>query len=146
MDFYELEENITKYIEDNFTSYLQEANLTKPAYVKDVIDLDKYKYSFTIFFDYASFKFENLSNESHKASVSLDLYFVRRNGIPEALKRDLLNYVSKFYKWFYNNISLGGIIDYGTITELNNYDAASGDKGIKITQITLDMELELEDY
>ncbi len=144
MDFYELEENITKYIEDGFTSYLQEANLSKPTYVKDVIDLDKYKYSFTVFFDYASFYFENLSNESQKASVSLDLYFVRRNGVPERLRQDLLNYVSKFYAWFYNDRSLGDIIDYGTITELNNYDAASGDKGIKITQITLSMEL--EDY
>ena len=38
--------------------------------------------------------------------------------------------------------TLGDLVDFGTIEELNNYDAASGDKGIKISQITIKLQLE----
>lgn len=142
MDFFELEEKITEYIENGFSEYLEKAEVSKPTYIRDVIDLDKYKGNLTVFFDYASFNFENLSNESQTANLTLDLYFVRRNGTPENLRKDLLNYISKFYAWFYKDRTLNGIVDFGTITELNNYDAASGDKGIKITQVTITLELE----
>lgn len=142
MDFFELEEKITEYIENGFSEYLEKAEISKPAYIRDVIDLDKYKGNLTVFFDYASFNFENLSNESQTANLTLDLYFVRRNGTPENLRKDLLNYISKFYAWFYKDRTLNGIVDFGTITELNNYDVASGDKGIKITQVTITLELE----
>lgn len=147
IDFYELEQSITDYIKENYTACLNGEGLgeqlpIQPVYVSDVLDLDKYKGNLTVFFDFSNFTFEDLSNESQSASVTLDLYFVRRNGTSETLKKDLLNYVSKFYAWFYSDRSLGGIVDFGTITELNNYSAASGDKGIKISQITIQMQLE----
>ncbi len=142
MDFFELEENISSYIEKEFSEYLKEKELSKPLFVKDNIDLDKYKSNLTVFFDFASFNFENLSNESQSANLTLDLYFVRRNGTPEKLRKELLTYISKFYAWFYKDRTLGGLVDFGTIEELNNYDAASGDKGIKISQITIKMQLE----
>lgn len=142
MDFYKLEENISEYIEKSFSEYLKKLELTKPLFVKDSIDLDKYKGNLTVFFDFASFNFENLTNESQSTNLILDLYFVRRNGTSEKLRKELLTYISKFYKWFYKDRTLGGFIDFGTIEELNNYDAASGDKGIKISQITIKMQLE----
>lgn len=142
MDFFELEENISGYIETEFSEYLKEKELSKPVFVKDNIDLDKYKSNLTVFFDFTSFNFENLSNESQSASLTLDLYFVRRNGTQEKLRKELLTYISKFYAWFYMDRTLGDLVDFGTIEELNNYDAASGDKGIKISQITIKMQLE----
>ena len=94
MDFFELEENISAYIEREFSEYLQEKELSKPLFIKDNIDLDKYKSNLTVFFDFASFNFENLSNESQSANLTLDLYFVRRNGTPEKLRKELLTYIS----------------------------------------------------
>ena len=142
MDFFELEENISNHIKKEFSEYLEAKQLSKPIFVNDNIDLDKYKSNLTVFFDFASFKFDNLSNESQLAKITLDLYFVRRNGTVEKLKKELCNYISKFYAWFYDDRTLGGIVDFGTIEEINNYDAASGDKGIKISQITITLELE----
>ena len=142
MDFFELEESISNHIKGKFSKYLEEKQLLKPLFIKDNIDLDKYKSNLTVFFDFASFKFDNLSNESQLAKMTLDLYFVRRNDTAETLKQELCNYSSKFYAWFYNDRTLGGIVDFGTIEEINNYDAASGDKGIKISQITITLELE----
>ncbi len=144
MDFFELQQKIENYIKENFSAYLEDKELSKPSFVSDYLDLDKYKNSFTIFFDFDSYNFEELSNESMKANLSLDLYFVARNGTSATLKKNLMNYVSKFYSFFYSERSLCGIVDFGTITEINNYDAVQGDKGIKISQITLN--LELEDY
>jgi len=141
MDFYDLQKKIEDYIKQGFNAYLGE-DIKKPSYVSDNIDLDKYKGDFSVFFDFSSFDFEDLSNESMKASLTMDLYFVRRNGTSETLKKDLLSYVSKFYAFFYTDRSFGNLIDWGTITELNNYDAVSGDKNIKITQLTLRLELE----
>lgn len=145
MDFYELQQKIEKYIEDNFNAYLEEQELATPSYVSDYLDFDKYKSSFTVFFDFDSYNFENLSNESMEANLTLDLYFVVRNGISSTLKQKLMQYVSKFYSFFYSDRTLGGTVDFGTITEINNYDAVQGDKGIKITQITMNLELEDED-
>lgn len=144
MDFFKLQQKIENYIKENFSAYLENENLSKPSFVSDYLDLDKYKSNFTIFFDFDSYNFENLSNESMKASLTLDLFFVLRNGTSANLKKNLMNYVSKFYSFFYSERSFCGVVDFGTITEINNYDAAQGDKGIKITQITLN--LELEDY
>lgn len=145
MDFYSLQKKIESHIEEKFNAYLEEEELEKPSYVSDYLDLDKYKANFSVFFDFDSYRFENLSNESMSASLTLDLYFVVRNGVSQALKQKLMEYVSKFYSFFYSDRTLGGIVDYGTITELNNYDAVQGDKGIKITQITMSLELEDED-
>lgn len=144
MNFFDLQKNIEKYIEENFTKYLDKNKLKTPVYIDDFLDLDKYKNSFAVFFDFATYNFENLSNESMKSNLTLDIYFVRRNGADKALKQDLMNYVSKFYSFFYQDRALGGLVDFGTLTEINNYDAVQGDKGIKITQITLNLELEDE--
>lgn len=142
MDFFELQEKIENYIEKNFSAYLQDENLKSPSFVSDYLDLDKYKSNFTIFFDFDSYNFENLTNESMKANLTLDLFFVARGATSATLKKNLMNYVSKFYSFFYAERSLCGIVDFGTITEINNYDAVQGDKGIKISQITLNLELE----
>lgn len=144
MDFYELQQKIENYIKEKFSAFLENENLSKPSFVSDYLDLDKYKSNFTIFFDFNSYNFENLSNESMTANLTLDLFFVARNGTSDTLKKNLMNYVSKFYSFFYSERSFCGIVDFGTITEINNYDAVSCDKGIKITQIT--MNLELEDF
>lgn len=144
MDFYELQQKIENYIKEKFSAFLENENLSKPSFVSDYLDLDKYKSNFTIFFDFNSYNFENLSNESMTANLTLDLFFVARNGTSDTLKKNLMNYVSKFYSFFYSERSFCGIVDFGTITEINNYDAVFGDKGIKITQIT--MNLELEDF
>lgn len=142
MDFFELQEKIENYIKENFSAYLENEKLSLPVFVSDYLDLDKYKASFTVFFDFDSYNFENLTNESMKANLTLDLFFVCRNGTSTTLKKKLMNYVSKFYSFFYSERSFGGIVDFGTITEINNYDAVQGDKGIKISQITLNLEVE----
>lgn len=142
MDFFELQEKIENYIKENFSAYLQNENLKSPSFVSDYLDLDKYKSNFTIFFDFDSYNFENLTNESMKANLTLDLFFVARGATSATLKKNLMNYVSKFYSFFYAERSFSGIVDFGTITEINNYDAVQGDKGIKISQITLNLELE----
>mgnify|MGYP007056161855 FL=1 len=149
LDFYEIEKNITEKTRLDFCAYLTEKGIEEPSYCTDEpLDLDKYKADFAVFLDFASFSFDELSSDSQKTKLTLDVYFVRRNGESAKLKSSLLAITSAFYAWFYGkeepciNRDFHGVVDFATISEVNFYDAVSGSTNIKIAQITIEAEVE----
>lgn len=148
IDFFLLQNSIIEYTKDDFIAFLQSRGIKEPAiFTDESLDLDKYKADFSIFVDFDSYSIEELSSDSQNATLTMDLYLVRRNADPKSLKTGLLSATSAFYDWFFKkdgcNRSFAGLVDFGRIKEVDFYDAVSGSINIKIAQIVIEAQIEL---
>lgn len=146
MDFLTLENNIENYISQNFNDYLGDELPAIDSFVDDFIDLDKYKKSNILFYDFQDFSFTDLSFESRDVSGMLHVYFVVRNASSSVLKQRAAGYTTAFYNFFYDetkcNRNFNGLTDLGIISSVSFYNAAEANTGIKVVDIAININLE----
>jgi len=146
IDFYNKQNEIENYIQNNFNNYITEKEISLPdKYTNESIDLDKFKNNTTVFFAWTGIDFEDFTNESQNQKLKLEVAFCCRNGTETDLQKKAFDYASKFYNWFYEedcNRNFNGLIDYGTITTVEPYTAAEANKYIKFINLVLELNLE----
>jgi hypothetical protein len=77
-------------------------------------------------------------------TITLSVYLVVRNAVPETLRERLLKYTTAFYQMFDESAqNLGGIVDYGRIESIIVYEYAEGRRDTKASEITLLLTVEL---
>ncbi|MDR0722098.1 MAG: hypothetical protein LBF75_04785 [Treponema sp.] len=142
LDFFTQQQAIFEYIREHFKEYLEA--LPEPDYVHDFPDPDKYKHEGTLFVQFGHYGFQRLTNESESMTITLSVYLVVRNAVPETLKERLLKYTTAFYQMFDASAqNLGGIVDYGTIESIIIYEYVEGRRDTKASEITLLLTVEL---
>jgi hypothetical protein len=143
VNFLEQQNSIIAYIKEHykdFTGSLAEPN----EYITDFLDLDKYKSNFTMFFNFGGYTFDWKTNESELQETELFIYLVLRNAPSKTLRDNMLEYTTAFYQMFdEGDQCFKGVIDYGKITEINFYEWAEANKGIKISEILLTLRNEI---
>ena len=138
MNFLKQEQDITTYITDNY-----QAPDKAPHFIDDMpMDLDKYKYDNSFFFDFDNFNFEALSNVSSTNTITMHIYIVCRNGVPSILKERMLNYASTLYDFIQENPTFGGAVDLSSVESIEFFDNVSGDNTIKIASLTVILKVE----
>lgn len=146
MDFEQYQNEIKNAVQTNLGIKLQELNLADfDRYVDDYVDLDKYTNAKTLFFDFVGYNFEDLSNESNVEDFEFSVYMAFRKDTQSNLKKNMLKYSSAFYQMFgETGNNLGGVSDYGIITQVQFYDTAEGNPDIKVAHLTVHLFSERE--
>lgn len=144
MDFKNQQDAIKTYIETHLPDVLNDMGLSNfDDYIDDFIDLDLYKKSKQLFYNFNNYNFENLSNESETEDLEFSVYFAFRNNKPSELRNQMLNYSTAFYRMFdESGRNLGGISDDGIIQTLSLYPSAEGYKDIKIAELIIHLYTE----
>jgi hypothetical protein len=144
MNLKETQKTFIDFIENNYETYLQEYNIKKPIITTDFLDFDKYKYDFTCFVDFNRVTFQNNQFKddcSGSMQFNISIYLVHRNDTSENIKDKMLNSTSAFYELLeYNNIKK---IQNKNITEINNYNIVEGTKYIAVSEVSINIEMEL---
>jgi hypothetical protein len=144
MNLSNIQKHFIKFIEDNYDYYLKQFDMEKPFIINDFLDFDKYKYDFSCFVDFNRITFQDSRYKddcSDTMQFNISIYLVHRNDTSENIKEKMLNSVSAFYELFaYNNIE---DIPNKNITEINNYSVVEGTKYIMVSEIQLNMEVEI---
>lgn len=149
MDFYEIEEEIKNYVASNFGSYTGDLpEISSDNFVHDFLDFDKYRDDNVLFFAFPSWTFDSNTIQSDRARVTMHVYIKCEGEVEETLHQRCEDYASAFYS-FFNDMDacgacFGGVIDFGRISEVEFYEAAEGNKGTKVCDISIDLQLEAE--
>ena len=146
MDYLSQQEKIKEYIKNNYPITLQSIGLEDMGdYIDDFLDLDTYKKSKQLFFDFSYYNYENLSNESETEHFQFSIYLVFRNGNKKDLKENMLKYATAFYKMFDDSgRNLGGIADMGRIQTVEFYPYVEGSPNVKIAELTIHLYSEID--
>lgn len=140
-DFIETEKQITGFIEKTFPDYLR-PELEKPKFINDFLDLDKYKASNQIFYEFSSWNFDYLQTHAQNGKLEINIFIVCRNG--KNLKEKCLNYATDFFRFFEETgKNFGGIADFGKINSLTMFDAVEGNPEIKLVELNIELNLEV---
>ena len=138
MNFLKQEQDITKYIIDNY-----QPPEDIPHFIEDMpMDLDKYKYDNSFFFDFDNFNFDALSNLSTVNTITVHIYIVCRNGTPAKLRERMLNYASTLYDFIQENPSFGGAVDISSVDGIEFFNNVSGDNTIKVAVFNITLKVE----
>lgn len=143
-DFLQQQDAIEAFIKAEYKNYMI-GNLPPPdSYVDDFLDLDKYREDFTLFFDFVSLGFERETNSSENQETSLSVFLVLRNDTVEKLREKQLKHASAFYRFFYaSGGNFGGAADYGKIESVAFFNAAEGQRNVRIAQIDIVLHNEI---
>lgn len=144
MDFKQQQDAIKTYIETNLKNTLQTRGLADfDRYIDDFVDLDKYTAKKQLFFNFGTYDFTNLSNESDSEDFEFSVYLVFRKDSTTNLRNNMLDYCSAFWEMFDNSgNNLGGIADYGAIMTVDFYPAAEGNLDVKVAELTIQLHTE----
>ena len=155
LDIVDFEDKVKEYIENTFPAYLGELAAVD-EYTDDFIDLDKHRKAVTVFYDFASYSFDELSNMSRDETCELHVFFALRGAKEADLRDNARKYASAFYNFFYDdgdsdsgvtveeycNRNFAGLVDTGIVQTVAFYDAAEGNTNIKIAELTLSLKME----
>ena len=128
-------ENIKQYVKDNFKPKTKVED-----FIDDVLDLYKYKKSTIVFYDFDSFEFKELSNESKENELGFSITIVCRNDKSSNLLKKVQGLSSDFFNWFYDDRTFGGLCDFGTISKIEFFNGAENIKASSI-EIKLNKEI-----
>lgn len=144
MDFKQQQDAIKKYIQDNLPATLTQFQLADfDGYIDDFVDLDKYTKAKQLFFNFGSYDFTGLTNESGAEEFEFSVYLTFRKDKTDNLRNNMLNYCSAFYDMFEKSGgNLGGIADWGYISTVDFYPAAEGNMDIKVAELTIHLTTE----
>jgi hypothetical protein len=144
VDFLRQQDEIEGFIESNYRNYMID-NLPPPqAYVDDYLDLDKYRQDFSMFFNFGSYGFERETNVSENQETLLAVFLVVRNDDTGKLREKLLKYTTSFYRFFDEaGGNFDGLVDYGKIESITFFNAAEGQKNVKVAQIDVVLNNEI---
>lgn len=144
IDFLTQQENIQEYIKTNYPVVLQEQGLENVgAYINDALDFDKYNKKTQLFFDFKSYAFHSLSNESNSEELELHLYLSFRGDSAKELNKKMLLYSAGFYEMFERSgCNFGGLTDFGIIETTTFYPETEGNPNLKVAELTLKLQTE----
>jgi hypothetical protein len=142
-NFREQQDAIIAYVKERYKDFA--GSLPEPnEYTADFLDLDKHKSNFTMFFNFGGYAFDWKTNESELQETELFIYLVLRNAPSKILRDAMLDYATAFYQMFdESGQCFDGVVDYGKIAEINFYEWAEANKGIKICEILLTLRNEI---
>lgn len=144
MDFKKTQDDIKKYIEANYKTFLPEEYSEPDAYIDDVpLDLDKYKKNVQLFYDFSTYNFATLSNASNDETIKFTVYFTVRNGTPLVLKEMILAYTSSFYNFIQDCKGFGGLVDEVNADTVNFFYDVEGTSSIKASSIEMSLKTEV---
>jgi hypothetical protein len=145
ISFFEQQEKIKEFIENNYKEQLDEYNIKMPLIVADFLDLDKYKGDFTLFIDFDKLEFPvtQYSDDCELIEkLSIKFFLVMRNDTHIKLKENLLNATFAFYKMYRNNPRFN-ISDNTTLLATNFFDYVEATKYIVASEIGMSMEVSI---
>ena len=152
MDYKEQQNRIKAYIQNNYPIAIESLNELKnlelqpiEAYIDDFLDLDLYGKSRQLFFNFGTYNYDYLSNDSEDEDFVFSIYLVFRKASVSTLRENMLDYATAFYKMFDDSgRNFGGIADYGKIETVQFYPAAEGHPGVKIAELTIRLHSETD--
>ena len=137
VDYLKQQEQIKTYIETNFPIVLQEMGLPDmDAYIDDFLDLDKYQKSKQLFYNFGTYSYDYLSNESENEVMVLNIYLTFQKGKPSELITKMKRYTAALIEMFKRSgNNFGGIVDIGIYENVYFYLAAEGSTDVKVADI-----------
>jgi hypothetical protein len=144
MNFREQQENIIKFITDNYVKYLPET-IKGPEITTDFLDFDRYKGNFTLFIDFARIDFRQNKYDDDCGDIehlALTVYLVHRNDKSTVLQNNNLDSAYAFYEMIKNKSVLGTVQDT-VIESMDFYNYAEGTKYLVVTEINVSLSIEI---
>jgi hypothetical protein len=143
MDYKQKESDIIEYVQDNFNKFVENGK-TIGHYINEFLDFDTYNFDNSVFFEFDSYSYEWISNESQLETLSMAVFIVVRNDIERNLHDNLRDYATSFYKMFvFSECNFSGLFDQGIISSVEFFDAAEGNPGIKLAKINITLFKEI---
>jgi hypothetical protein len=144
VDYQEKEALIVTYVEAKFNEFMPSPDVPPVKhFVNEFLDFDKYNYDNTLFFQFDQYAYEELTFNSKLETGNMRIFIVVRNDKEQALHERLRQYASAFWNMFEaSRYCFSGIVDIGMITGVNFFDAAEGNSGIKLAEITMSLSKE----
>jgi len=145
ISFFEQQEKIKEFVENNYKKHLDEFNIKMPSMVADFLDLDKYKGDFTLFMDYQKLEFPTAQRSDDCERIEklhLKFFLVMRNDTPNHLKENLLNATFAFYKMFREDERFN-VSEDTKLLAANFYNYVEATKYIVASEIGMTMEISL---
>lgn len=139
IDFLDQQDAIKKYIQENYSKVLEEMGLPDiDAYIDDFMDLDKYQKSKQLFFNFGTYSYNHLSNESEDEVVTLNIYLTFQKGKSSELITKMKQYTAAFLEMFRRSgNNFDGLVDIGIYENVYFYLAAEGSTDVKVSDIQL---------
>jgi len=139
INFLEQQQQIKDYIESHYPIVLEEMGLPNiSAYIDDFLDLDKYQKPKQLFYNFGTYNYDHLTNESENEIVTLNIYLTFQKAKPSELITQMKQYTAAFIEMFKrsgNNFE--GLVDIGIYENVYFYLAAEGSTDVKIADIQL---------
>ena len=144
-DFTEKETAVKKFVETKLPEYFESAGIGEiDGFVDDFLDFDKYKKNTVIFYDFESYNFGDLTNESNESRANISLRIALRGAAAESLRDKLRIACSAVYQMSEDNGgNFGGIYDFGKITQVSFFNAANGNASLKVARIDFECRTEI---
>lgn len=139
VDFLEQQENIKNYIQENFPIVLEELGLPNvDRYIDDYLDLDKYQGKTQLFYNFGTYEYDYLSNESENETVTLNIYLTFQKAKADELITKMKKYTAAFIEMFRRSgNNFDGLVDIGMYENVYFYLAAEGSTDVKVSDIQL---------
>lgn len=139
VDFLEQQENIKNYIQENFPIVLEELGLPNvDRYIDDYLDLDKYQGKTQLFYNFGTYEYDHLSNESENETVTLNIYLTFQKAKADELITKMKKYTAAFIEMFRRSgNNFDGLVDIGMYENVYFYLAAEGSTDVKVSDIQL---------
>jgi hypothetical protein len=145
MTFREQQEKIAEYLGQNYKNHLPGSVTEELRIITDFLDLDKYKYPFCLFMDFARLDFSSSCFDDDCGDIErllLPLYLVRRDGQPSKLQADVLDAAYSFFEMLRTDPTLG-IAQNTVINSIDFYKHVEANKYIVAAEINLTLEVEV---
>jgi hypothetical protein len=144
MNYQEKEDLIVNYVKDHFNEFLPDPAVPPVKhFINEFLDFDKYNYDASLFFEFDHYAYEELTVNSKLETGNMRIFIVVRNDTERVLHEKLRQYASAFWNMFEaSRYSFSGIVDIGMITGVHFFDAAEGNSGIKLAEITMALSKE----
>ncbi|MDR1301539.1 MAG: hypothetical protein LBK43_03600 [Treponema sp.] len=144
INFLDQQNSIINYIEDHYKEYIPEQYPEPNEYTSEFLDPDKFKKSFTVFFDFGEYTFNWKTNESELQEIEFTVYLMVRNDSSAKLREKILQYTTAFYQMFdESGQSFDDITAYGRIASINFYQWPEGNYNMKVSEINLILRSEI---
>lgn len=144
IDFEQRQAEIKAYIKTNLPIVLTEMQLADfDEYIDDFLDLDKYQKSKQLFFNFGSYTYDHLSNESENEELTLNIYLVFQKAKSSELVSRMKKYTTALIEMFKRSgNNFDGLVDIGIFENVSFFLAAEGTTDVKIADVQFKLTTE----
>ena len=126
-----IQHQLSGYLDENLTS-IGERNVAIDFPETDQMPM---KTMFYIQPNWANY--ENLSTESDLSAFGISVFIVCKKDTQENLTKKTYGYFNALYELLRTNISLGGEVDFASITDADFYPAVEGNRNIQAIEVSI---------